>query len=273
MSFKRTETPYRLGIGPIAHRLRFTAGMRTFRSRGTADWLMMLTVAGTGRVDFRRASQRVVVGDVQLYAPGATHDFGATDHGDWDVLWSHFLPRLDWAEWMRWPEFDHGVHHTHIPASTLAEVIHVMEKVVVRSQAPSPRRELLAMNGLEELILLCDTSVALSGSTQLDVRVREAMRYMCAEIEHPLRIAGIARACGLSVSRLAHLFTEQVGISIQEWLEGQRLERACQRLLLTTEPIAAIAESLGFSSPFYFSRRFAKRLRMSPRAYRQRGSR
>jgi len=127
------------------------------------------------------------------------------------------------------------------------------------------------MNALEEVILLCDTSVAPNGSAQLDVRVREAMRYMCAEIERPLRIPGIARACGLSASRLAHLFTAHVGISIQEWLEGQRLERACQRLLLTTEPIAAIAESLGFSSPFYFSRRFAKRLSMSPRAYRQRG--
>ncbi len=301
----RSETPYRQHDGVVAHRLRFDQRLRTYRAAGTPDWLLMVTVAGSGRIDHARGSTIVTAGECLLYAPRTPHDFGnLVDVSDpdmpggnagsvadlrWEVLWSHFLPSANWAEWLRWPELAPGLHHARADGEQLREIVVVMEKLMRRAQDPRgasrddsgdapgsaprahPRAAALAANALEEALLLCDALDPRGPGARIDARVRAAMAFMAEEIGRPLRLGEIARASGLSVSRLAHLFSDQVGTPIQDWLETQRIERACQRLALTTEPVSAIGASLGFPNAFYFSRRFAKRTGLSPRAYRQQG--
>ncbi len=103
-----------------------------------------------------------------------------------------------------------------------------------------------------------------------DARVRAAIDALTAHLDRPIRVATVARAAGLSVSRLSRLFLRQAGSSIRSFLERRRFELARQRLVLTDEPIQAIASGLGFASPFYFTRRFHRMSGLSPSAYRDR---
>jgi AraC family transcriptional regulator, arabinose operon regulatory protein len=79
----------------------------------------------------------------------------------------------------------------------------------------------------------------------------------------------VANACNLSVSRLAHLFRAQVGLSPMQFLERERLERAKSLLELTPRQVGEIAREVGFEDAFHFSKRFRRWTGSSPRAFRQ----
>ena len=96
------------------------------------------------------------------------------------------------------------------------------------------------------------------------------MEILCQRPAERVTVGGLARACGLSRSRLAELFREQTGASPLAFLELQRLRRARELLEHTALGLAEIAEAVGFSSPFYLSLRFKKQYGVSPRGYRQR---
>jgi AraC family transcriptional regulator of arabinose operon len=77
----------------------------------------------------------------------------------------------------------------------------------------------------------------------------------------------------MSVSRVAHLFREQVGVTPQQFLERQRMERASQLLEMTALSVKEIAHQVGFENPFYFTLRFKRQTGQSPTAFRSRGAR
>ena len=95
------------------------------------------------------------------------------------------------------------------------------------------------------------------------------MRFLLESLARPLTLAEVARASGLSVSRLSYRFKTEVGQTPMQFLETQRMTRARQLLQLTNRPVAAIALEVGFESPIHFSLRFRKAIGVSPRAFRR----
>ena len=84
-------------------------------------------------------------------------------------------------------------------------------------------------------------------------------------------IAELSRVAGLSRSRFTVLFTEQLKMSPQAYLEAARLGRAADLLRASHWSIAEIAEEVGYANPFYFSTRFRRYFGTSPRRYRTHG--
>lgn len=93
----------------------------------------------------------------------------------------------------------------------------------------------------------------------------DLIRYNYAE---PLTLAVIAYAANMSVSRLAHLFAEQMGTTVIDYLNTIRIDHA-KRLLKTTDTTCTrIAYTVGFNSPAYFARVFKKHTGQTPNEYR-----
>ena len=67
---------------------------------------------------------------------------------------------------------------------------------------------------------------------------------------------------------LYRLFKEETGKSLQEYLIEFRLRKACELLRTTSYSIGAVACSVGYADPLYFTRLFHKRVGMSPTVYR-----
>ena len=253
---------------------RFDKGPRyhTFRAHGTRDWLLIFTRNGCGR--FRHgAGERVVQRDDRvLLRPGVRHDYRtAPGHRRWDLQWAHFLPRPGWLPWLDWPEVAPGVLHLSLRGHESADLIGRRLADVIRLNAgPSRQREALALNALEEILLWCDLANPRRETAGLDSRIRHSLEFICERFAEPLPVARIAAHCGLSPSRFAHLFRAQTGETPQRYLELQRLNRARELLEFTQEPVAAIARSVGFDNPFYFTLRFKRHGGLSPRAWRRR---
>jgi len=101
----------------------------------------------------------------------------------------------------------------------------------------------------------------------------------CAEtLEAPmetleLRPESVAAALGVGYSTLRRRFKQETGFSIKEYMLNAQLRRAKELLTYTSQPVEAIAESVGFTDPFYFSRLFRSREGASPSEFRDRRER
>src|SRR3546814_9820032 len=74
----------------------------------------------------------------------------------------------------------------------------------------------------------------------------------------------------MSRSAFAKAFEEVMGTTPIEFVGRARLARAHELILATGDPIASIAESVGFASRSHFSSRFRERYGEDPTAYRKR---
>jgi AraC family transcriptional regulator of arabinose operon len=246
-------------------------GYHTRRPHGTDDWLIVLTLAGRGRFGYDGGENFVHERDLTLIRPGTMHDYGVEPElQHWEMLWCHFLPRPHWMDLLDWPEISPGTMNFHLSDPSIRQRITARFDDCVRlANGPLRRRDELAMNALEEVLLWADLENPRTQSSRIDPRIRDAMDFACRNLGEKLTLDVLADRCGLSVSRLSHLFREQVGVTPQHFIEQQRIDRAGQLLRLTQLSIKEIAGKVGFENPFYFTLRFKKQTGKSPSDYRR----
>ena len=104
-------------------------------------------------------------------------------------------------------------------------------------------------------------------------QIAPAINYIDANYDKPATLADIAKVSYLSVSRLAHIFKEQMGITIIDYLTSVRIERAKQLLLGTEQNCTEICFQVGYNNQSYFTRTFKELVGMTPRQFRNRNLR
>ena len=97
-----------------------------------------------------------------------------------------------------------------------------------------------------------------------------AVAAILSEPAAPHNVASLAKVSGMSRSAFAKAFEATIGTTPIEFLGRARLARARDLILATDDPIAAIAESVGFASRSHFSSRFRVRYGEDPTSYRKR---
>lgn len=266
-SMSHPETPHTVVDSLNADHFRSDATYKNWRSRGTPDWLLIFTVRGSGRVGTSQPHFSTQPGDVILFEPRTPQSYD-TDPGTghWEILWSHFYPKPHWTPWLHWAAREKGLLLARLEDRDARRNVRqaLLDCVKFNRQHFAGAQD-FAFNALERAILWIHQSTQ---SGALDERIRRATEILAEEISQPLSVPELARRCGLSLSRFAHLFREEMGISPQQYLEQVRLSRAAQLLRSTGLGIAEIAEASGYANAFYFSNRFRKTFRRSPTAYR-----
>jgi len=119
---------------------------------------------------------------------------------------------------------------------------------------------------LNEFIELVYTSQDAKKVTQ----ITPAINYIDANYDKSITLAEIAKTSHLSGSRLAHIFKEQMGITIIDYLTSVRIERAKQLLLATDQNCTEICFQIGYTNQSYFTRTFKELVGMPPRQFRAR---
>jgi transcriptional regulator GlxA family with amidase domain len=101
-------------------------------------------------------------------------------------------------------------------------------------------------------------------------KLRVVQRWMTDHPDADLSIEACAKLCGMSVRNFARRFARDVGTTPGAWVEAMRIERARELLEDTDEGVDAIAARCGFGSQETMRRAFARRVHVSPSAYRER---
>jgi len=109
------------------------------------------------------------------------------------------------------------------------------------------------------------------GLDPMDTRVRQTLNRIekdTARSSGPRELAALA---GLSTSRLRHLFTEQVGISLSSYLLWQKVLHAA-RSLGDQDSLTTAAHAGGFADSAHMARTFRRMFGVSPSNLTAQGS-
>lgn len=240
------------------------------RPQGTRDWLIMYTVSGTGIVESTSHTHECQHGDVVLIAPGTPQEFYTAENSVWEKMWCHFTPRPSFYSWLSFTENVEGVLYLRLEDSYIRDHVHkAFERLLHHNQSVGPMSEELAVNALEEIILLLSKYQREKEQAVLDPRIQEVVQFLMQNYAQQIQLNDLAQMVCLSPSRLTHLFKEQVGRSITDILQKHRLKQAARLLLSTNKSILDICTEVGFNSPAFFTRKFMSFYGTSPGMYRK----
>jgi AraC family transcriptional regulator, arabinose operon regulatory protein len=240
-----------------------------WRPGGSGDWLLIYTMDGGGRIGGDAESRRLRAGDAALFAPGAVQDY-STDRtcGFWHLRWAHFVPRPHWRVWLPWPGTTGGVGRLELRGQAALAVAGALERMLIADRLGGVGHEELAMAALEEALIWTYRIAVQAPFSRVNPRVQKAARYLASHPSEPFKLSTLAEHCGLSVSRLGHLFRAELNATPHQYSERLRLDYAQQLLRQTDLPIARIAEEVGFADALYFSRRFRRLRGATPSGFR-----
>lgn len=224
--------------------------------------------------------QFMAAGSVRLSYDTTRHDLD----GPW--LWTcHPGPRIRFHEWPRGQPWDHrhlAVSGPRVdgweaaglwprtplavPADDAERWASTLTEIIDCSMRPERRSRLRAAALLE--VFLLDWQERSSGA---DVARPEWLATAMSAVRGSRRpdYAALSDDLGLSLSTLQRRFRNATGSSLHEVHVESRIIEARRLLGETDRPIKTIADELGYSDVFYFSRQFTERVGMPPARYRQ----
>jgi len=168
----------------------------------------------------------------------------------------------------------------HIPgapgtgADELATVVHMLATELTRPRAGSDTvvshlADILFVHILRAWLSTHEHSAPSWLGALRDRQVGAALARLHAHPDHPWTIESIAAEVTMSRAAFARRFTSLTGETPLAYLTRWRLNLAAQRLRDTDQPIAAVAEQVGYRSEYSFSRAFTRLHGQPPGRYRR----
>lgn len=109
------------------------------------------------------------------------------------------------------------------------------------------------------------------GKTKYEIMSHAIEEYLNMNYTNPsLSLLTIADAMGFESSYLRRVYKTTMGITIMRKLEDIRISKAKEYLKAGNYQNQEISEKVGFSDPFYFSKRFKQCCGITPSEYRMR---
>ena len=146
-----------------------------------------------------------------------------------------------------------GVEDYILKPVTKSEIEALLVKVVAKLNEEKRQRELLALASEED---------SFSGTQHFEKLILE-------QLSNPnLALGELAKQLGFSTNYLSLLIKKELGMSFQEYVTQQRIQRAKRLLLSTDMKIYEVALSVGIEDMNYFSYRFKSIVGVSPKSFR-----
>jgi AraC-like DNA-binding protein len=101
-------------------------------------------------------------------------------------------------------------------------------------------------------------------AASFDERLQTAIDFIHQHINKTIHLNDIATHVGLSESRLRHLFSEQIGISITSYILWTRMKVALREMLKPGVTLSEAAYRANFSDHSYLTRTFKRMFGVSP---------
>jgi len=103
---------------------------------------------------------------------------------------------------------------------------------------------------------------------ELSPAIVKCMRYIQNYINAPILIHDVANEIGMNASYFSTKFKKEMGISLNEYINRQKIEEAKNLLAFSNKSLSEISSYLSFSSQSYFQNLFKKNEGMTPLTYR-----
>lgn len=95
-------------------------------------------------------------------------------------------------------------------------------------------------------------------------QISAAIEYIMNHFSEQIKAVDLANACGLSETHFRRIFDDYVDMSPMDYVNLCRIQKACEMMKKTDEPMDIVAEQCGFSGTSTFNRNFKKFLGITP---------
>lgn len=250
----------------------FLSGMSGFPAHRHADLELAFCLAGEFSVLLDRVPFTVGEGELLLVSPAVLHEIPASHSPDRRVLTVMLGPSLlreDFAPF-RAAAFPRPVLRPEmLPGGERLAAALADAAALAGATAPGERLSLLsALFAIAAHLLAAldggDTPPARGGITGIE----PALELVWHGYRAPLTVEEAAAATGYGKSNFCKLFRTVTGETFHRALNRRRIRAACDLLVSTDLPIAAIGAEVGLPEPKTFSRVFREIEGMTPGAYR-----
>ena len=155
----------------------------------------------------------------------------------------------------------HEIQHHRLGSDLLLKALFLQLLITVGRGQVVPAQELGATAPTTEPPLT-PTSNRLSDKVKLEIQRHYYLPALGLEM--------LARAVGSNKAHVSRQFKLDTGLTVTEHLNRVRVD-AAKRLLLAGLKVSVVAEYVGFSDAYYFSRVFTRLCGYAPSEYRKRG--
>ncbi len=121
---------------------------------------------------------------------------------------------------------------------------------------------------LSRLINAVAAGIEKSKVTRYGKTIAELKEYILSHLQEPLSQAKLAVRFGYTPNYLGFLFKRETGISLSEYINQEKVEKAKKLLTETNMLVSEVASSVGFNDQYYFSTVFKKITGLSPSVFR-----
>lgn len=239
------------------------------RRTGAAEHILIYCVDGCGWYELEGSRHEVAKNQFFILPKGVEHRYAADGEDPWTIYWVHFG----------------GTRAREIVAMLEAryeqprDIVFHAERISLFDDL----FEVLSMGYSRENLIYASMclwhflgSVAFPDQFSLirnvgeETNIEKLIYFMKRNLTEQFSLARLAAAAGLSRTHLSVRFKKTTGYSPLQYFSQLKIQRACQYLDHTDMEVKEISAALGFSDPLYFSRVFAKLMKVSPKQYRAR---
>ena len=237
------------------------------RGRVLNEYQMIYITQGSSVLE-NDTNKRVKIesGDVFFVIPGQWHRYRPDLTVGWNENWIGFNGA--YADQIMPVLFDQKQSVLHVGHDE--ELLRLMQSVatMIRSMCPNYQQ---MMAGNTVAILTRTKGLAMRSSVTTDGHEHRIYEAQCYLLEHActyVDLEALATQLGYSYTRFRAIFKQHTGLSLRQCQIQIRINHAEELLAGTNQSMTEIADHLGFSSAYYFSRLFKQKTGFSPSAFR-----
>lgn len=203
-------------------------------------------------------------GDVILVFPDMRHKYGPGP----DEHWSEFYLVFDGPVFDLWRQ--QKLLDPTQPILHCEPVDYWLKRLESVPSAPrQPGGEMTEACRLQEILAEMLTASKLQEKDTDRQLIARACALLESDLSRELDLPKLAQQLGISYASFRKQFTRIMGVPPARYRTVKLIERACELMQRSEFLDKQIAEQLGFSDEFHFSRRFKAVTGMSPRAFRR----
>ncbi|HOO79388.1 MAG TPA: AraC family transcriptional regulator [Lachnospiraceae bacterium] len=240
------------------------------------SYLFFFVLSGTGSVVFDGEVYEMTEGSCAFIDCRKHYEHKSSEENPWELMWVHFDGQIVEA---CYPLFYEGNHNSpvFIAKEEKEKLVALVEELRAIPNEQNVLYELQASGLLQQLLISCMEKVITEkakteGDTDaaLSVADYEAIReYLNTHFAEKNLTQALSSMFGKEFGRINTAFSHRYGITVEDYVENRKFNKAKELLRFTIKPIDEIITQAGFASSEQFHAMFQKNEEMSPEDYRK----
>lgn len=232
-----------------------------------SDDLFLYCLGGSGSLYVNNQSHPVNSGDLMALPRNTEHVYAASPHNPWTLYWVHFGgSRVNDF----WQYLGFNIERPVIRIGTATRLTTCFESLISNINTNFLEDGLIyGSNLLKEIFCLLQLTRIQNTADVQSFSIEKINEIMVENLYTDISLDDLASTVSMNRHVFCRRYKSITGTSPYKHFMYLKIKRACHYLDTTDESIMAVADLMGYTDQYYFSRVFKQIMGMPPSQYRK----